>query len=70
MIPMIFTIAFKVREQLEQAQAGRQQQIQVLVDMIVDIKLKLPFFPLAPLLKAVLGKKLGGFVEGISNLRE
>ncbi|CAB9507843.1 expressed unknown protein [Seminavis robusta] len=54
------TITFRVRE----------VDSKVLVDMIVDIELKVFFACLGPLLKVVLGKKLGGFVDGISDLKE
>ena len=53
-------ITFRVREE------GKK----VLVDMIVDLELK-PFIAcLGPLFKVVLGKKLGGFVDGIADLKE
>ena len=48
----------------------REQKDQVLVDMIVDLEVKCPFIVLSPILGAVLPKKLGGFVEGISDLKE
>lgn len=38
--------------------------------MIVDLELKVAFACLGPLLKTVLGKKLGGFVLGIADLKE
>ena len=53
-------IGFKVRE----------EKTKVLVDMIVDINLKVPFMVLAPLLKLVLRKKLGGFVDGLANAEQ
>ena len=48
----------------------REEGSKVLVDMIVDLELKAFVACLAPLLKVVLGKKLGGFVDGIADLKE
>ena len=42
----------------------------VLADMIIDMKLGGLAVILTPLLKIVLAKKLGSFLEGIANLKE
>jgi hypothetical protein len=46
----------------------REEQGAVLVDMIIDVKLKGLAVILTPLLKVVLAKRLGGFVNGIADL--
>lgn len=52
--------AFHVREEGEL----------VFVDFIIDAKLKKPFFFLSPLVAFVLPKKLGGFAQGVADLKE
>jgi hypothetical protein len=54
-------VTFGVRE---------EDQGVVLVDMIIDVRLGGLAVILAPLLKVVLAKKLGGFVNGIAELKE
>lgn len=48
----------------------REEDKEVFVDMILDLELKVAFACLAPLLKIALKKKLGGFVDGIADLKD
>jgi hypothetical protein len=58
--PFAKTIPFRVRE-------GNKK---VLVDLIVDLQVKTPpCFP-APICEVTLCKEMGGFVEGIDDLKE
>jgi hypothetical protein len=58
--PQSFILTFRVRE----------EEQKVYVDMIADVQLKAVFCVLTPLLKVVLPKKLGVFVDGIADLKE